>query len=459
MLLFQPIPLLRTSTTVTLSNSTTTAAAVAQIVNFYSPVGGDQGDQPISGVQWSGSYNRGLYSRIKRVTDVSVAAATSGSSNLYAGTSGDSSNCISNQLKMASEFKPYYITTAGNTGNLMIWYDVAIVRMSDILDSMKSLPLTKKFDATFRVYLNVGSVVSNISDSATYGSTTGNKPCMISSGSGNTFTNTCPLMHCAIANTPATATAIISQLSIGNAATTSISAVGKTFNLGGAPAHFLTSCRMYYPQIQLKPEKLDLYISSNRSKKLCWTSILNNNFNNISSNATFSALVQSGVTNPRGLLIVPQLSASAGSTVSNGSVTSSSSVTPFTQALSPFDTAPFTTSNISLINIQVAVGGVNVLANVLSYGYEDFIEQVSIYEKINGSDFGLSNGLINQSMWEHGYRYYYVDLSRAAIADLATPRNITVSFTNNCLQPIDIQLFTEYYREGVIDVETGILSV
>jgi hypothetical protein len=108
--------------------------------------------------------------------------------------------------------------------------------------------------------------------------------------------------------------------------------------------------------------------------------------------------------------------------------------------------------------MQVSVGGVNVLANVISYGFEDFIEQVSLYEKINASDFGLSCGLINQAYWEHAYRVYYVDLSRANIADLMTPRNVNISFTNNSLQALDVQVFIEYFREGSVDVETGIIN-
>jgi hypothetical protein len=450
-------------TTLTLSQAPVATTVANQVLTFLTPTGADQGDQAISGVQWSGSYNNGLFSRLKRVTDVSQAP-TAGSANLYTNATGSQANSISNITKVANEFKPYY--TVLNT-NYMVWYDIAIIRMQDILDSMRAMPMMKKWDGVFRAYLNVGQVVSNISDSGAL-STTITTPCMVSSGSGNTFTNTCPLIHTALATTPRTATAIASGLFIGTPTNTAINAVGNTVNLASAGAsHFLTSCRMYYTQIQLKPEKLDYYISNNRSKKICWTSILNNNFNNISAGSTFSTLVQSGVSNPRGLLILPFLSTSSGSASSNyGAVSTdgtlaniSSSITTFAQQLSPFDTAPATTSCASLINLQVSVGGVNVLSNIISYGFEEFLQQVSIYEKINGGDFGLSCGLINQSHWEHGYRAYYVDLSRANIADLMTPRNVNISFTNNSLQTLDCQVFIEYFREGVVDVETGMVSV
>jgi len=448
-------------TTLTSSQNPAAAQVSGDVISFYSVTGADYGDQGISGVQHSGSYNHGLFSRIKRVTDVSQAP-TAGSPNLYTNATGAQKDSISNITKVANEFKPYF--TILNT-DYMVWYDVAIIRMQDILDSMRAMPMMKKWDATFRVYLNVGQVVSNISDSGAL-STSITSPCLVSSGSGNTFTNTCPLIHTALANTPRTATSISSGLFIGTPTDTAISASGRTINLRTAGAsHFLTSCRMYYTQIQLKPEKLDYYISNNRSKKICWTSILNNNFNNISAGSTFSTLVQSGVSNPRGVLILPFLSNSTGSQLTNygasttDGTTLNTSITTLSQPLSPFDTAPATTSNASLINLQVSVGGVNVLSNILSYGFEDFLQQVSLYEKVNAGDFGLSCGLISQAQWEHGYRVYYVDLSRANIADLMTPRNINISFTNNTLQALDCQVFIEYFREGVVDVETGIVNV
>lgn len=448
------------ATNVVLSQQPIATTVANQSISFHAVSGSNQGDQAISGVQHSGTYNNGLFSRMKRITDASQPP-TAGSPNLYGNATGLQSNCITNSTKLGNEFKPFF-TISGT--KYMVWYDVAIVRMADILDSMRAMPMMKKWDGVFRCYLNVGQVVSNIADTGAY-STSIQSPCLATSGAGNTFTNTCPLIHTATP-APKGVIGIASGLFIASPTDTAIACGGATINLRNAGAsHFLTSCRMYYTQIQLKPEKLDYYISNNRSKKICWTSILNNNFNNISAGSTFSTLVQSGVSNPRGLLILPFLSNSTGNQLTNyGAVTSNGSTlvtsfTTFAQQLSPFDMAPATTSNASLINLQVAVGGVNVLANVISYGFEEFIQQVSLYEKINAGDFGLSCGLISQAHYENAYRVYYVDLSRANIADLMTPRNITISFTNNSLQALDIQVFTEYFREGVVDVETGIVSV
>jgi hypothetical protein len=58
-----------------------------------------------------------------------------------------------------------------------------------------------------------------------------------------------------------------------------------------------------------------------------------------------------------------------------------------------------TTSPLSLINLQVAVGGQNVLQSTLQYNYEHFLEQVNLAEQLTSSDFGVATDLINQGYW------------------------------------------------------------
>ena len=407
------------------------------------------GDQYQANYQQSATYNKGLLSRMVKLPDITTSIA-SGNNGLFL-TGGVAGNAVASLTQLQNEFKPNYQLT--NT-SYMTWTDVAIVRMSDLFDSMSKMPLTKKADIIMRLYLNVGSVVSNCSVGGT-------QQLLVSSGSSNTFTSTCPLVHCALSGvastaSPATATGIASALFIGSAKATSIACgSGPTnINLGATTAtHFMSACRFYYPQVTLKPEHLTTYISENRAKKVVYTSILTNNIASVGAGSSYSQLIQSGITSPRGVLIIPLISATT-----NGLVTTATAVTAYSQLQSPFDMCPATSSNISLTNLQVALGGVNVLANTISYGYEEFLEQVSLYEKINGASFGLSCGLINEDMWSNNYRVYYVDLARSNKADLLTARNLNISFTNNSLQSIDCIIITEVYKEIVVDVETGLVS-
>jgi len=407
---------------------------------------GDFVDQGAIGVQNAGMYNNGLQSRSKRVIDT-----TQTGNGLFGGSAGSATTYITNSTNTVKEFKPYYVV---NNTNYATYYDVAIIRLSDLFDSWSKLPLMKKLDATARFYINTGTVVSNVVASGA-GASTG---LQLTSGLYNTFTGTCPLIQSCVNLYPNSTGAVVSGLFVGTPTATSISAYGLSgINLAsGTQSHFLPSCRIYYAQVQLKPERLIPYISENRAKKVVFTDFLTNTISAISAGSTVSSLVQSGVSSIRGILILPFIS----QTTNGGTVTNTpAGVTSFSQLVSPFDTAPMTNAPISLLNLQISVGGVNQLANTLNYGWENFIEQTTLYEKINALDYGLSCGLINENYFNNAYKAYYVDLSRANEADLLTPRNVNISFTNNSLQTIDALVFTEYFREMVVDVETGLINI
>jgi hypothetical protein len=418
-----------------IGNNTVGGNGVSNNLPFAITGNGNGGDQSALGAQFNNVYNNGYYSRLLRTIDT-----TAQYTNLYTSSSTTGINSINN---LSKEFKPYYQVL--NT-NYAVWYDYAVIRLGDIFDSVKNMPLMKKWDGILRIYFNTGAVGSVCNSTAGV---------MLTSASTSTFTSTCPLIQSSLGTLPANTTGIVSGLFIGNATATNIFG-GVNLASSGAQ-NLMNACRLYYPQITLKPEKLIPYINSNRSKKVCYTAFLTNQFNAITAGASFSALVQSGVKNIRGILLIPYISSSV-----NGLANSSPSpqfaitgITPFAQYQSPFDTAPATTNPISIINLQVSIGGQNVLSNTLNFTFENFLEQVSLYEKLNNSDMGLSCGLISQQFWEQAYRVYYVDCTRATNADQMSPRNVNISFNNNSLQTIDILCITEYFVEATVDVEMG----
>ena len=70
---------------------------------------------------------------------------------------------------------------------------------------------------------------------------------------------------------------------------------------------------------------------------------------------------------------------------------------------------------ISLANLQVSVGGQNVLQSTLQHGHEHFLEQVNLAEQLTASDFGISTGLIKQNDWENS-KWYCVNVERGNAA-------------------------------------------
>ena len=375
-----------------------------------------------------GAVNDAIASKIGRFTDITTASPY----NNLVGT-------IMSATNLKNELRPTYEVL--NT-NYMVWYDYAVIKLSSLFESLGNIGLVRKFDCTLRLWLNTGTVnITTANPNTTnldYSLTTAN----------NTFTNSCPLMINHLADTsanggiPATTTNIVAGLYVNKPPTTTFAAVN--LSLSGASSS-LPTCRIYYSQIAVEPQKALTYVEQNRNKKVVYRSLLTNQYNNTSAGGTFNQLINSGVVHPVGMLIVPFIS----SQQANG-------FGDF-QWKSPFDSCPATSSPCSLTNLQVSVGGVNQLQSTLNYGYENFIEQINLAEALTSGDMGVTCGLISQNFWET-FRYYYVNIERSALTDKNVARNINISFTNNSLVAIDVLTFIIYSNEFTIDVETGLIK-
>jgi hypothetical protein len=263
----------------------------------------------------------------------------------------------------------------------------------------------------------------------------------------NTFSNTCPLIvHYEPENriVPATCANIVAGVYVAKPPVTNFA----TINLQNSTAsHPLQNCRLYYSQIQMNPQHAITYNKANTNKKVIYRTFVTNNYPATPAGGSFNQLINSGIVHPTGVLIVPFL----------GSVTGTNGGLGDSQWKSCFDTCPCTTSAVSLTNLQVAVGGQNVLQSTLQYGYEHFLEQVNLAEQLTSSDFGISTGLINQNYWENS-KWYYVNVERGNAADKLNGRNINVSFINNSNVPIEVMIFIFYSDEIAINVETGLVT-
>ncbi len=154
----------------------------------------------------------------------------------------------------------------------------------------------------------------------------------------------------------------------------------------------------------------------NRNKKVIYRSFVTNSYTNIGVGSSFNVLVNSGIIHPTAVLICPFIAATTGANSRFGDY----------QWKSPFDTCPATMLPLSLTNLQVSIGGQNVLNSTLSMTYENFLEQVNLAEQVTSSDFGVSTGLISQGYWEQS-KWYFVNVERGNIADKLQPRKISRS--------------------------------
>lgn len=423
------------------------------------------GAQKVAATQNSYTVNEALQKRIARVTSLQKTSAASAAgnsatlgSNIYGATQSAAGKqpVIMTATELQQEFKPHFLVS----GNSAVWYDVAVIPVKWLADSFRSIGLSKKLDMQLRVYLNTGSMVVPVKfTSASTGLPQYGLP------TSSTFANTCPFtvnsvpLASAADNTAGDGFVlgagdvsgnIVCGCYVARAPVTSILAGGLSYNLAdGVTGNMMQSCRFYYSQIKLEPSRALAYEQDNRAKMCVYEDYIFNQYNSIPAGGTFSQLVQSGIRNPIALCVVPFISGTTPTLVGGATQLG------FSQYASPFDTSPSSYAPISLTNLQVALGGQNVLkSGTLNFSWENFLEQVVLADSVVAGIGPANVGVIDEKWWEQN-RVYWVDLSRSNDADKASMRNLVLSFKNNSQIVIDIMVFTVYSSCITVDVSNG----
>ena len=397
-------------------------------------VGGAKDQISSTAAQNGRTVNTSIQKRLGRYIDTTTGGA--------AGMKffGNSGAFIASSNTLQNDFTPSYQVLATN---YMVWYDFCVIRLNTVFESLNAMGLTRKADMFLRLYINTGTLNVAVS------SPNSTAPGYSLTVANNTFTNTCPFTVNYLNETsanggiPATVANITAGLYLVSPPNTSFNGI----NLRSSQAnHPMPACRMYYSQITIQPALAEEYILTNRAKKCIYRTVLTNQYNNITAGGNFNQLISSGLVHPTGVLIIPFISSTA-----------SFSLGDFAWK-SPFDTVPADFHPLSLTNLQVTVGGANVLQSTLNYNYETFIEQIMYCEQLTSADFGVSTGIFDQSWWNFN-RCYFVNVERSNITDKLQPRNLNISFTNNNAVPIDVLVFTYKSNQLTIDVETGLISI
>lgn len=442
--------------------SVTGYAGVGLCNNLPFPISGIS-SSPIAIGQNRNQCNKAIYDRVSKVIDTTATNSTNGVQNIYgAGTVSSATTppqpSIQTMANCRAEFKSYYTVV----GNVCTWYDTALIPLKYLCDCVDKMGLVKKMDMVMRMYLNTGAIQIQVQNAnSAVNTTTLLNPLAYGTFTSN-FGTTCPLTinylntTAALGGIPASTKLITAGLFIGKAP----SSIGSiSVSLGAIDGHPLIACRCYYSLVQLEPSRAVAYIESNISKEVIYENFLFNQYSNIGVNSSFSQLVQSGIKNPIAICIIPLISASNTFPAINVAVGAVNNVNPmtqlgFSQYGSPYDTCPATYAPISLTNLQVSLGGQNVMNTSMYYTYENFLQQVALSESLTSADIGISAGLVSQSWWEMN-RVYYIDLGRSQEADKATTRNLNISFMNNSQVIIDILVYTVYLDRFVLNVLTG----
>lgn len=328
--------------------------------------------------------------------------------------------------------------------------DYVVIPLKNILGSIEKMPLCKRLNLKLNVYLNVGSSLCNLTVAADKAAgdiaTIVQDNNFVLDKSSVTFNNTCPYM---INNNRFIQTSgtnrflkIYSALFVGTPQDINVAGELCNFKSGGGSAHPLPNCRIYYQQFQLRADKAEEYMTKHINKNICFRTYLQNEDRNVGP-GSYAKLISPGIKNPLGLLIF---------------VTLSKGLANISQYQNPLDSCPSTSGPFQLINLQVVLGGTNVLNQVKDYNFDNFLNEVAGVDKIMSSDWGITNGLLSQKYWEDAYHVYYIDLSRCERSNRKLLRSLEVQFNNNINDnfSIDLLYFTFYEKEMNLNTQLGI---
>lgn len=391
--------------------------------------------------QGNNTYNKALSRRAERIIDLSK-----NTSRIY-GPAGDGTQYITGLNGVNQSMMSYYTTQ----GFFLVWYDVAIIRLKDLFDSYAKLPHSRRIDSRITLYCNVGTTGVMLMNQGTNFSGQ-----MIFSGNATTITGTCPYVESFMGpstTTPPSIPAVCRGKVTGIGIVRPTSVIQWGINFSGVQAHQLNQCRIYYPVCKFKPDIMKEYISLNRHKQIMFEKSYYLPVFKTGPNGFVSQQITSGARQVKSILVVPVISQTTHGTISPAS--SVTGVIPFGQHQSPFDTFPMTNAPIPLINFNVKCGNIDVLSTPLYYNFEQFLEQFSSADAINPGDFGITNGLINDYVFNQGYKFYYLNLERGSDSQQMDMRSITVQYQNASLQEIDCHIFVSYFQSATIDIETS----
>ncbi|DBA00610.1 TPA: hypothetical protein N0F65_007739 [Lagenidium giganteum] len=128
------------------------------------------------------------------------------------------------------------------------------------------------------------------------------------------------------------------------------------------------------------------------------------------------------------------------------------------QFQSPFDSAPWTCqAGASIRGFQVQVGNTNVFPKAIDYDYEQFLDEFSKINAINGDHSReITNGLIDLQKWSTVNRVLIADCSRFTDPDV--PQSVNVAGVNGSCQGTNVLIIVVFEKSFDINRLTGEVS-
>jgi len=197
------------------------------------------------------------------------------------------------------------------------------------------------------------------------------------------------------------------------------------------------------------------YLSLTPTKKIVYNDIFYYSYQNLSAGAPFNVLVSNGLPNIRSVCALFVLPRGSNGTASTYPSTTALAGVTTSSLLSPFSTTGATPDPIGISNFQIQISGKNLFINNQTYDFENFVEQLSASNQLNGNlTTSLGSGLIGKEEYQQLYRYYYGSV-RSSPQEEGVARAVQISGTVNSSVICDLIVFIEFERSIQIDIRSG----
>jgi len=298
---------------------------------------------------------------------------------------------------------------------------MAYIKLSDISHFFKELGMAKVFVDQFNLFCNMGSTVYTASGNQKQLST------LTLTSSSYQF-NTCPFYvsnyEDILGGTIANGDTLTFEVSIGNA--------------------MKRNCEIFIAGFELDPTIENRFLST-PLRTFYFKDIYNTQTSSIDPNSNFSIKLNNSVANALGVLIIPYISSNH---TNNRFITSScENVEP-----------NLPTIGVSLKNLNVLLGGQQLLLKSADYNYEHFLSNM------DGGGLNVLNGgasietsLINLKKWNYNHKYYYFNCNNI-MNQLNVSQNIELQGLNDNKFKVNLSVFIITKKMCNISVENGNIS-
>ena len=333
-------------------------------------------------------------------------------------------------------------TIDNSTAGAKIIRLVAKLRLKDICDFFKQMPLMKGGAMTIKMLTNQATSEINVDADG-----------VLTLVNQNLQNNTNPFL---LASTgPFNGGSVLAKDKnyVVNVSIAQNSAPQPAGALGWGATSTLRTCRLYAPCYTFSPIAEQRYLSLVPTKKIIYRDIFQFIYPNVQGGQTFNFLVSNAISNLRSVLVVPLLTQTA-----NGPTPALAGELKVSSLQSPFSSSGGTPDPIALNNFQIQISGKNLYMQNVLYDYELFLQQLNSSNQLNGDlTTGLTSGLIGEYDFSAGYRYYYGNAERCLPSEEGVGRSVQVMGT--CEAPVgvfvNLLVFCEQEKAITVDVRTG----